>query len=91
MIKTVNILGIVSIIIGIAAAIICILPFGVFYAVPIGFVGFLCTTIYIGLNTRHQINKNKINPGIIALLLNSVPIVYILIGVIITKLNGQAL
>lgn len=71
MIKTVNILGIVSIIIGIVAAVTCVLPFGIFYAVPIGFAGFLCTTVYIGLNTRHQLNTNKINPGIVALLLNS--------------------
>ncbi|MCC6691092.1 MAG: hypothetical protein IT235_06120 [Bacteroidia bacterium] len=91
MIKSVNILGGVSIFIGLIAALLCITPFGIFYAVPTGFVGFVCTTIYIGLNTRHQINTKTINPGIIALVLNSVPIVYILIGIIATKLKGQPL
>jgi len=91
MTKTVNILGIISIIIGLAAAILCIIPYGIFYAIPTGFAGFVCTTVYIGLNMRHQVNTKKLNPGIIALLLNSVPLIYILIGVIITKMHGQPL
>ncbi|MBI2271965.1 MAG: hypothetical protein HYU69_16620 [Bacteroidetes bacterium] len=91
MVKTINILGNISIIIGLIAAILCAVPFGIFYAITTGFVGFLCTTVYIGLNTRHQVNTKKLNPGIIALLLNSVPLLYILIGIIITKLKGHPL
>lgn len=91
MVKTINILGSVSIIIGLVAAVLCAVPFGIFYAITTGFAGFLCTTIYIGLNTRHQVNTKKLNPGIIALLLNSVPLFYILIGIIITKLKGHPL
>jgi Na+/H+ antiporter NhaC len=91
MVKTINILGTVSVIIGLAASVLCAIPFGIFYAIPVGFAGFLCTTVYIALNTRHQVNTKKINPGIIALLLNSVPLLYILIGIIATKLKGQPL
>lgn len=91
MTKTINILGIISVVIGIVAAVLCAIPMGLFYAITTGFVGFMCSTIYIGLNTRHQVNTKKLNPGIIALLLNSVPLFYVLIGIIATKLKGQPL
>lgn len=88
MVKAVNVLGIISVIVGLAAALLCAVPLGFFYAVPTGFVGFVLTTIYIGLNTRHEVNKKKLNPGIVALLLNSVPLIYILIGIIVTRMKG---
>ena len=91
MIKATNFLGIISLIVGAAAALLCAIPFGLFYAITTGFVGFLCSTIYIGLNTRYQVNTKKMNPGIVALLLNSVPLFYVLIGIIVTKIKGQPL
>lgn len=85
MIKLINILGVIAIIIGLIAGILCVFTGGVFYAIPVGLIGFITTTIYIGLNMRHQVNTQKLNPGIYALLLNSIPLIYMLIGILVVK------
>ena len=77
--KKLQLLGIVSIILGVAAALLCLLPWGFLTALPVGFTGMLCSVIYIFIDTRYEINTKKITPGIIGVILSSVPVLLILI------------
>ena len=83
--KKLKVLGIVSIIIGSIAALLCISPMhsSILMALPIGFAGMVCSCIYVFLDTKNEINTKKITPGIIGILLSSAPVLLILTFIII--------
>jgi hypothetical protein len=77
--KKVKLLGIASLIIGGITALLCITTVqGFFYAVPLGFLGMVCSGVYVFIDTRNEINKKKITPGIIGLILSSTPVLFML-------------
>ncbi len=80
MIKILKILGVLSIIFGGIAALMCLFPMGIFFAVFAGFLGMLCSTAYIFIDFRYQLGNQKISPGVIGIALSSIPIVLILIA-----------
>ncbi|MCE9539447.1 MAG: hypothetical protein K8R85_09545 [Bacteroidetes bacterium] len=83
--KKLNILGKVSIAIGIITALLCISPItgAPIISLPIGFIGMICSCIYIFIDTQKEINAKKFTPGIIGLLLSSTPVLLILTFIII--------
>jgi FtsH-binding integral membrane protein len=83
--KKIKLLGLVSIIIGLMAALLCFYPSpqAFKFALPFGFIGMICSSIYIFIDTQNQINKNKITAGIIGLLLSSTPVLVILFFIIV--------
>jgi len=83
--KKLKTLGIVSIVIGSVTALLCITPIpgSQILALPIGFIGMICSCIYIFIDTKKEINTKKFSPGIIGLLLSSSPVVLILAFTII--------
>ncbi len=81
--KKLKILGIVSMIIGGVAALCCLSPKTLIIAFPTGFIGMVCSCIYVFIDTRDQINTKKITPGIIGVILSSVPVLIILVFTII--------
>jgi hypothetical protein len=87
--KRLKILGYVSISLGILAAVLCItpMPFAVLFAVLSGFFGLLCSSIYIFIDTRNEINTKKFTPGIIGMILSSIPIFFMLAIIILSKIN----
>ncbi|MBK7182852.1 MAG: hypothetical protein IPH89_07890 [Bacteroidetes bacterium] len=85
--KTVQILGIVSLILGILAAVVSFLPYGLMIGIMIGFVGMIISTIYIFLDMKHEVNTKKITPGLIGMFLSSVPVLIILGITIYNKMN----
>jgi hypothetical protein len=48
-------------------------------ALPIGFLGMICSAIYVYIDTKNEINTSTITPGIIGVLLSSTPVLLILI------------
>ena len=85
--KTVQILGIVSLILGILATVVSFLPYGLMFGIMIGFVGMIISTMYIFLDMKHEINTKKITPGLIGMFLSSVPVLIILGITIYNKMN----
>lgn len=87
--KKIKLIGIFSMALGGIAALLCVIPtpFGVFFAVLTGFLGTICSSIYIFIDTRHEINTKKITPGIIGLILSSIPILLILTVIVLSKIN----
>ena len=88
MIKTLKIFGIFSILLGGIAALLCMIPLGIkglFFALIAGFFGMICSTAYIFIDSRYQLSTKKITPGVIGILLSSVPIVLIIVFKIIHK------
>lgn len=86
--KRLKVLGIVSIITGSIAALLCISTIGGFiYAIPMGFIGMVCSGAYVFIDTRNEINTKKITPGIIGMILSSMPVLFILIFMIIRHFN----
>ncbi len=83
--KKLKLLGILSVILGAAAALACLFPSGIIVALPIGFVGMICSGIYIFIDTRDEINTNKITPGIVSMVLSSIPVLLILTFIIINR------
>lgn len=84
--KRLKLLGIASIILGGLAALLCVSTIqGLFYAIPIGFLGMVCSGIYVFIDTRNEINTKKITPGIIGMILSSIPILFILIMIIFIR------
>ena len=83
--KKLNILGKVSIAIGIITALLCISPIigAPIFSLPVGFIGMICSCIYIFIDTQKEINTKKFTPGIIGLLLSSSPVLLILAVIII--------
>ena len=82
-----KIIGIISLILGAAAALLCILPHGLFLAIFVGFIGLLCSTVYVFIDSRYEINSKKITPGIIAMALSSIPVLFLLAIIIMSKVN----
>jgi hypothetical protein len=88
--KRLKILGIISILIGCAAALLCVSSHhGLFFAIPVGFIGMLCSGIYVFIDTRNEVNTKKITPGIIAMILSSVPVLFMLAFMIIDYYNKK--
>lgn len=77
MIKTLRVTGVLSIIFGLIASIFAFIPlYWPMIAVISGFLGFLASSIYVMLNSRYQANTSTFNPGLIGMLLSSVPIIF---------------
>jgi hypothetical protein len=87
--KKLNILGYVCIAFGILAALLCVTPvkFAVFYAILAGFIGMVTSSTYVFIDTRNEINKKKFTPGVIGMVLSSIPILFMLAIIIMTKMN----
>jgi len=87
--KKIKLLGISSLIIGTLTALISIYPSpgSLLIALPLGFIGMLCSSAYVYIDTTHSINSKKITPGIIGIVLNSAPVLIILIFIIYNFLN----
>lgn len=85
--KRLKVLGIVSVILGVAAAALCIIPNKLFFAILIGFIGMICSCIYVFINTKNEINTRKFTAGILGMILSSVPVIFMLIFIIIAKMN----
>ncbi len=83
--KKLKILGIIAITLGVIAALLVILPYGLFLSLPAGFLGMITSTSYVYFDTKYQINSKKITPGVIGILLSSIPIIVILVIIIISK------
>lgn len=80
--KTLRILGIACIAIGIAATAVSFMPYGIFLGIILSFFGMVLSTIYIFLDMKHQINTAKITAGVIGMFLSSIPVL-IMIGIMI--------
>lgn len=85
-----KILGYFSLIFGATAALFCIIPipFAIFYAMLAGFLGLIISSIYIFIDTRNGINTKKITPGVIGMALSSIPVIFMLVIIILTKTNS---
>jgi hypothetical protein len=86
--KKLKILGYISLGMGMIAALICFLPLGIFYAMPIGFFGLLISSAYIYIDTKNQVNTKKVTPGIIGMVLSSLPVIFMLIFIIMSKMKS---
>ena len=81
-----KILGIASIGIGIISATLILFGIkGLFLSLPVGFSGMVCSCIYIFIDTKYSINKNKFTAGVLGVILNSIPIVLIMVLIIVNK------
>ncbi|MDF2438062.1 MAG: hypothetical protein K0Q95_2438 [Bacteroidota bacterium] len=87
--RRLKILGYVCIGFGLLAALLCITPikFAVFYAILAGFIGMVTSSIYVFIDTRNEINKKKFTPGVIGMILSSIPILFMLAIIVMTKMN----
>ena len=87
--KKLKLLGIISLIIGVLTALVSIYPSprSLFIALPLGFIGMLCSGAYVYIDTTHDINTKKITPGIIGIVLSSTPVLIILIFTIYNFIN----
>jgi hypothetical protein len=86
--KRLKILGNVSIMFGSVAALLCISTIqNLIYAIPLGFIGMVCSGVYVFVDTRHEINTKKVTPGIIGMILSSVPVLFVLTFIIIHHFN----
>ncbi len=78
--KSLRVFGFLSIGFGSIAALLCLFPLGIFFAVFAGFLGMLSSTVYIFVGSRYQIDSKKLTPGLIGIALSSIPIVLIVIA-----------
>lgn len=85
--KLIRVLGILSIAFGTTASILCPLPFQflVVIAICIGFIGFTCSCSYIVLAKEQEGINGKFHAGNIGLLLNSLPLVYVTMLILLQK------
>lgn len=88
--KRLKIIGYISLTLGVLAALLCITPvaFGVFYAMLAGFLGLIASSIYIFIDTRNEINTKKITPGVIGMMLSSIPVLFMVAIIILSKLKS---
>lgn len=88
--KKIKLLGYISIGIGSIAALLCIYPSArsLLIALPVGFIGMVCSSIYVFMDMKYELNTKKITPGIIGLLLSSTPVLLILSIIIIKYFNS---
>ncbi len=85
--KKIKILGIISIVIGVLAAVLCLVPYGLFLSLPVGFLGLILSTIYIYMDTKYSINTKKVTAGVIGMILSSLPILFVLFFIIMGSLK----
>jgi hypothetical protein len=78
--KTLKIFGFLSIVFGVIASLLCLFPMGIFFAVFAGFLGMIFSTTYIFIDFRYQISTQRFTPGLIGIILSSVPVVLIVIA-----------
>lgn len=84
MAKKLQLLGFVCLGIGLTATLLSLPYFsGLFVALAMGFIGMVCSGIYVYLDTKYEINTKKITPGIISMVLSSVPVLVIFASIII--------
>ena len=81
--KKIKLLGIISIVIGSIAALLCLSPVTLIYSLPVGFIGMVCSCIYIFIDTRDELSTKKFTPGVIGVLLSSIPVLLIVTFTII--------
>jgi len=86
--KKLKIIGIISICLGLVATALCIIPWGIFFAILAGFLGLIVSTIYIYLDTKNQINSKRFTAGIIGMILSSTPILFMITIIILSKVNS---
>jgi hypothetical protein len=87
--KRLGLIGIASIILGTAASLLCL--FGIyffFFALLTGFIGMIVSSIYIFIDTRNEINTKRFTPGVLGLVLSSLPVILMLAVIIIRKFNS---
>lgn len=85
--QRIKILGYASLLLGIISALLCVVPFGVFFALITGFFGMIVSSIYIYLDTKHEINNKKFTIGIWGMVLSSLPVLLLLAIIILSKIN----
>ncbi|MCW3085625.1 MAG: hypothetical protein JWP12_2991 [Bacteroidetes bacterium] len=78
-------IGYASLTLGFLAALLC--PLAIFWGILTGFFGMIVSSIYIFIDTKNEINTKKLTPGVIGLLLSSVPVLFMLAIIIIVKIN----
>lgn len=89
-----KILGYFSITFGLIAALLSILPFfinlpfGIFIAIFSGFIGLIISTIYIFIDTKHEINTSKFTVGVMGMILSSTPILIMISIIVLSKINS---
>jgi len=83
--KQIKLIGIASLTLGVLSAIIWMLPYGLMLALPIGFLGMVVSTIYVYIDTKYELTTKKITPGIIGIILSSIPIIIVLIIIIMSR------
>lgn len=83
-----KLVGIIALVLGISATALCVFSFGIMYALLAGTIGMLISGVYVGIDTKYEINKNKITIGIISMFLSSVPILFLLAVIILSKINS---
>jgi hypothetical protein len=83
MLKNIKFLGVIAIIAGSISTLLCLIPMGFVIALPVGFIGMIISGVYVFIDTKTDLNKKKITPGIIGMLLSSVPVLFILLFTII--------
>jgi hypothetical protein len=69
-------LGIVSILVGVTTTILCF--FSLKLALPLSILGMMASGIYVFIDTKNQVNNTTITPGIIGMILSSVPVLFVL-------------
>lgn len=81
--KKIKLLGIISIVIGSISALLCLSPRTLIYSLPVGFIGMICSCIYVFIDTRDELNTKKFTPGVMGVLLSSIPVLLIVTFTII--------
>jgi hypothetical protein len=87
--KKLTVLGYICVGLGILAALLCVIPlsFGVFYAILAGFLGMVTSSVYVFIDTRNEINQKKFTAGVLGMILSSIPILFMLTIMIMSKMN----
>lgn len=74
--KYIPLLGWIGLLCGVVAAVSAFLPgWGVFISMVAMLPGFLISSLYVMMSTRHELKMPKINPGYIGMVLSSTPLV----------------
>ena len=84
-----RILGLISILLGCIASVLCLFPDLFFFAVIVAFFGMLISTIYIFIDYKYDINKKIFTAGVLGMLLSSLPILIIVAFNFITHFKNQ--
>lgn len=74
--KYIPLIGWLGLVCGIVSAASAFLPgWGAFISMTAMLPGFLLSSLYVMMSTRHQIEMPKINPGYIGMILSSTPLI----------------